>query len=217
MAFNNSFTAITGATYTAAQYNTYTRDNLTAIWVYTTAGDIAYATGATTLARLGIGSNYKVVRSNGSAPTWDKVLQEARVYKTADQSYSSGAAAEIAFNAEILDEYGWHNNSTNNERITVTQTGVYVPFLKIYFNKDTGGSGTFVLSMDILLNGAATPNSSNPLREIDAVTKHAICGGIPIAMTAGQYVTARFSQNSGGSGKIINGSGATVFALLRIG
>lgn len=32
MAFDNSFTAVTGATYTAAQYNTYVRDNLDALF-----------------------------------------------------------------------------------------------------------------------------------------------------------------------------------------
>lgn len=70
MSFNNSFTAVTGATYTAAQYNTHVRDNLTAIWVYTTAGDIVYATGAATLARLGIGPANTVLGSNGSIPGW---------------------------------------------------------------------------------------------------------------------------------------------------
>lgn len=54
MAFDNNFTAVTGATYTAAQYNTHTRDNFTAIWVYTTAGDIAYASSASALARLAL-------------------------------------------------------------------------------------------------------------------------------------------------------------------
>ena len=70
MAYSSGFTAVTGATYTAAQYNTNTRDNFTAIWVYTTAGDIAYATGATTLARLGIGAAGAILKSTGSAPAW---------------------------------------------------------------------------------------------------------------------------------------------------
>lgn len=70
MAYSSGFTAVTGATYTAAQYNTNTRDNFTAIWVYTTAGDIAYATGATTLARLGIGAAGAILKSTGSAPSW---------------------------------------------------------------------------------------------------------------------------------------------------
>lgn len=32
MSYDNSFTAVTGATYTAAQYNTYVRDNLDALF-----------------------------------------------------------------------------------------------------------------------------------------------------------------------------------------
>lgn len=70
MAFNNSFTAVTGATYTAAQYNTHTRDNFSAIWAYTTAGDIVYATSSTALARLGIGTAGYILGSSGSAPLW---------------------------------------------------------------------------------------------------------------------------------------------------
>jgi len=70
MAFNNSYTAVTGATYTASHYNTHTRDNFTALWVYTTAGDMAYATSSTSLTRVGIGSAGEKLVSTGSAPTW---------------------------------------------------------------------------------------------------------------------------------------------------
>lgn len=70
MAFNNSFTAVVGATYTAAQYNTYVRDNFTAIWVGTTAGDMDYYTSATAKSRLAIGANGAIMKSTGSAPAW---------------------------------------------------------------------------------------------------------------------------------------------------
>lgn len=69
MAFNNSFTAVTGATFTAAQYNTYVRDNFTAMWVYTTAGDIVYATSSTALNRLAL-SVGGVLYGGASAPAW---------------------------------------------------------------------------------------------------------------------------------------------------
>lgn len=75
MSFNNGYTAVTGATYTAAQYNTYTRDNFTAVWVYTTAGDLAYATGATSLARLAIGASGYILTSTGSAPSWTQFIR----------------------------------------------------------------------------------------------------------------------------------------------
>lgn len=71
MAFDNSYTAVTGATYTAANYNKYTRDNLSAIWVYTTAGDIVYASSATALARLGKPSATSVLTNDSSGvPAW---------------------------------------------------------------------------------------------------------------------------------------------------
>jgi hypothetical protein len=78
------------ATYTAAQYNTYTRDNLTAIWVYTTAGDLAYATGATTLARLGIGSNGSYLESTGSVPQWTKLYRPVSMPLNAEIALNAG-------------------------------------------------------------------------------------------------------------------------------
>lgn len=90
MAFNNSFTAVTGATYTAAQYNTYVRDNLTSIWVYTTAGDLAYATGSTTLARLAIGANGYLLSSTGSAPQWVSNVRYMTFLLNADIALNTG-------------------------------------------------------------------------------------------------------------------------------
>lgn len=75
MAFDNSFLAVTGATYTAAQYNTYTRGNLNEIWKYTTAGDIVYATSSTALSRLAIGDNGSYLESTGTAPQWTKLYR----------------------------------------------------------------------------------------------------------------------------------------------
>ena len=90
MAFNNGFTAVVGATYTAAQYNTYVRDNFTAIWAYTTAGDIVYAAGATTLTRLGIGANGSYLESNGSAPVWTKFYRPAAFLLNTDIALNTG-------------------------------------------------------------------------------------------------------------------------------
>lgn len=45
-------TVLSGDSWSASQHNTYGRDNDLAYWVYTTAGDLAYATSSSTLARL---------------------------------------------------------------------------------------------------------------------------------------------------------------------
>lgn len=90
MAFNNGFTAVTGATYTAAQYNTYVRDNFTAIWVGTTAGDLNYYTSATAKARLAIGTAGQILMSNGSAPTWVTGERYTSIYINSDVALVTG-------------------------------------------------------------------------------------------------------------------------------
>lgn len=70
MSYTTVPSVVTGQTYSAANYNTYVKGNLDALWVYSTAGDIAYATGAAALARLGIGAANRLLVSNGSMPTW---------------------------------------------------------------------------------------------------------------------------------------------------
>lgn len=90
MSFNNGFTAVTGATYTAAQYNTYVRDNFTAIWVGTTAGDLEYYTSSTAKARVAIGTAGKILMSNGSAPTWVSGTRYIPVYLNSDVALTVG-------------------------------------------------------------------------------------------------------------------------------
>lgn len=90
MSFNNGFTAVTGATYTAAQYNTYVRDNFTAIWVGTTAGDLDYYTSATAKTRLAIGTAGKILMSTGSAPSWQTGTRWIPTQLNADLALSVG-------------------------------------------------------------------------------------------------------------------------------
>ena len=90
MAYNNSFTAVTGATYTAAQYNTYVRDNFTAIWVGTTAGDLNYYSSSSAKARLAIGTAGQVLMSSGSAPTWVSGERYLFIYLNSDIALTTG-------------------------------------------------------------------------------------------------------------------------------
>jgi len=69
MSFTTIPSVVTGQTYTAANYNTYIKDNLNTLWVYTTAGDIAYATSATVLARLALVQG-GILIGGASAPEW---------------------------------------------------------------------------------------------------------------------------------------------------
>ena len=63
--------AVTGQTYSAANYNTQVRDNINGIWVATAAGDLIYASGASSAARLAKPASIGLLQ-NGSpgVPSW---------------------------------------------------------------------------------------------------------------------------------------------------
>lgn len=70
MAYTAHPTVVTGQTWSAAQQNTYVRDNLAALWLYTTKGDIVYALTSSTLARLAVGGTGAILTVASGAPAW---------------------------------------------------------------------------------------------------------------------------------------------------
>lgn len=63
-------TVATSDSWTAAQHNTYVRDNLTAIWVGTTAGDLDYYTSSSAKARLAFSAGGMLYAGTATAPAW---------------------------------------------------------------------------------------------------------------------------------------------------
>lgn len=84
-----------------AEMGTSGNMSLTMPAIVTTAGDLAYATGANALARLAIGSVGYLLASTGSAPAWSSALASSALVKVSD----SGTAAVV--NALTLG----HNSS----------------------------------------------------------------------------------------------------------
>jgi len=150
MAFNNSFTAVVGATYTAAQYNTHVRDNFTAVWVYTSAGDIVYASSSTTLARLAKGTAYQHLRMNvgATAPEWGGYIA-GKAKRTSNQSISNASPTNVQFDsAPISRLVTWSGG--DNTKLTIGASGLF--FYGFTFSFD-GGSG--YREANILKHGAA--------------------------------------------------------------
>jgi hypothetical protein len=75
MAYTAIPSVVTGQTYPASAYNTYLKGNLDALWVYTTQGDIVYASSSSALQRLGLGTAGQVLRVNAgaTAPEWGSI------------------------------------------------------------------------------------------------------------------------------------------------
>jgi hypothetical protein len=72
MSYNSVPTVSTGDTWSAANHNTYIRDNFAAGVpdIFTAAGDLVYATAANAAAPLVIGQAGLPLVSNGSLPVW---------------------------------------------------------------------------------------------------------------------------------------------------
>ena len=90
MAYTTHPTVVTGQVWSAANQNSYVKDNLAALWVFTAAGDMMYATAATTATRLAKPAGNSVMTNNGSVPGWTAAGASGTL------AYSNGALTWLA-------------------------------------------------------------------------------------------------------------------------
>lgn len=229
MAFTSPMTAVTGNTFTAAQFNTNVRDNLSAIWVGTTAGDMDYYTGSTAKSRLAIGAAGSLLRSTGSAPAWLAAgsnyqflqmvssapawggLHFASVYHNTTQSIGSGFATAIVFNSEYSDSQGWHSTSSNTDRITVGSAGYYMASCYVYYTTG-GGSGTYLDEIALWRDGSPIMYDRR-YQEVSAYSKIFSITFPIISASASSYFQIVLTQASGQSATVAANS---MFSMWRI-
>ena len=90
-------------------------------------GDLIGATAADTPARLAVGTNGQVLTADSTAATglaWTTIAAGAtlvgcQLTKSANQSLSNATETAITFNGETWDTDAFHDNATNNTRITI--------------------------------------------------------------------------------------------------
>lgn len=99
---------------------TITNSMATAI---TTAGDTLYGTGSGTFSRLGIGSTGQVLTVAAGIPSWatpasGSTFVGVSVYG-GGQNLANATFTAVVFNGENFDTNSFHDNTTNNTRITI--------------------------------------------------------------------------------------------------
>lgn len=131
----------------------------------------------------------------------------AHVYRTTTQSIPNNTSTAIGFDAEVTDTDGYHDNSTNNSRITIPtgQGGLYLVGGS-FFQNDTSTSweSFFRKNGATAIRGAGFQGTNGPANSQFTV---------PVALADGDYVEFMAFQGSGSAKLLGYGSdGADVRA-----
>jgi hypothetical protein len=190
----------------------------------TTTGDIIYASGANTPARLGIGSSAQVLTVASGVPSWAALpattptFDGVRVYKNTYQSVPNNTLTALTWEAENYDTNSYHSTVTNTSRLTVPTTGYYL--IMAFFGWEYQNAGTNRI-LYLYKNG------STQLQIIESpTTGSALNAYVPVyqgftvifAATAGDYFELKGYQGSGGGlGNVSNGSDISYFSMQYLG
>jgi hypothetical protein len=177
----------------------------------TTTGDTIYSSSGSTPARLGIGSTGQVLTVSGGLPVWatassgQGTAPTCTAFTNGNMSWSGGTPQNFTYTSEETDTDGFHNNSTNTDRMTVP----------------TGFGGVYVITISYLLSGAGSSyhflqiqkNGAN-MNGTTVMSDPQGRGSLTIvaALVAGDYVTASLQQS--GSGTFYT---ERRFSIVRVG
>lgn len=140
------------------------------------------------------------------------LLPFASVYHNTTQNVVTGVQTAISFNSEYSDENAWHDNASNNNRITVGATGYYQGMAYIQYS-GAGGSGQYWDTLAFRINGTNFAEDRR-WQNVDAYAKMFNTSSPIVAMSAGQYMDVTLEQNSGGTRAVV----ANVkFSVLKVG
>ncbi len=152
--------------------------------------DVGSGSGADTLASLSCSAG-QIAKYNGTA--WAcaadgggaSPFRGALVKKSANQSISSGTNVAVAFDAEEYDIGDWHDNSTNNSRLTVPAGVSRVRISAQYTNSSLSGQTI----IEIRKNGGNFVGKA--MSETDTAGVDSVNATTPaIEVSAGDYFEA---------------------------
>jgi hypothetical protein len=168
----------------------------------TTTGDTIYSSSGSTPARLGIGTAGQVlqVNSGATAPEWVTPAAGASfvgtsLYKSTDQNVVTATWTALSWDTEFFDTDSFHNNSTNNTRITIPsgKGGKY----SLTFSLETEANGTGIRLSEFYKNGSSWKVMSNVTPS--SAHNNTQLGTFVIDLVATDYIEVFVYQTSGGN------------------
>jgi hypothetical protein len=187
----------------------------------TAAGDIIIGTGSGTFDNLPIGttgqiltadttvSPYKVkwATAASSSPTFVGV----RATATTNQTLSNATSVTINFNNETIDSDGFHDNSTNNSRLTVPtgKGGKYLVSGTMIFQGNASGIRIIQIAKNGTVYGETYALGYNSSQSMNAQ--------MILDASAGDYFTLKLYQNTGGNLDTLGANEYCYFEAYLIG
>lgn len=129
------------------------------------------------------------------------------VYHNTTQTIGNGAFTTVAFNAETFDDWGMHDNSTNNSRITILVPGTYCVYAFIKWSNNSTGTRL----MFLLKNGSINIGREDPGYTFDTAQYMMR----QYRLQKGDYLEVQVYQNSGGNLSIRDGADDMYFGAFR--
>jgi len=185
----------------------------------TTKGDIF--TFTTVDARLGVGANGTVLTADSAeatglkwaTPAGGSTYSGASVFNSSNQSHSTGADLTPSFDSEKFDVGGYHDNSTNNARLTVPsgKTGYFL--VSAFLGWSSNSSSIRVIQF--IKNGASQVSRLS-VAAANGDTTYANLTDV-LYLTAGDYITLQLYQASGSTLTIQSGTANIGFSMTYLG
>lgn len=192
MPFTPGFTALAGAVFTAAQYNTYVRDNFAALWPYSSVGDMAYLSAPGVLSPIAKGANGSFLKINGSG----NIIWATSGIATASKQHAS---------SHTYNSSTWRDMPNSSGTIVLSQTST-IQVTAAIVNYTTSGTGfrNFVVRINGVDSGI---QFSETYQSGQTITTTALgfaasvpAGTITIVIreqaAAGDYTVERFMWNA---------------------
>jgi hypothetical protein len=186
-------------------------------------GDLVAGTGADAFARLGVGANGTLLTADSSEATGLKWAAPAgssfvgcNIYRSTTQSIADATATAIQFNAETFDTDSFHDNVTNNTRVTIPsgKSGKYL--FTAWVSIETNATG--YRNLELLKNGTTLTGSWSLGFTPNSTGYAGFCGAVVIDLTAGDYMEVLATQTSGSNKNVIGSIyGATGLSCAYLG
>lgn len=148
--------------------------------------------------------------SAGSGAASSAITAACRVYRTTNQTLTTGVSAPISFDAERFDTDAMHDGLSNTSRITIKTAGKYLIGASLTFDASAVGDRQLLLRLNglTLLSNSREPGAANA----------AITANIVYDLAVNDYIEALAVQYSGGNLDVLtSGNFTPEFWAHRLG